>query len=40
MLEKLAKTDHKITNDEWKQNNIQEFMFTKQPEEISHENNR
>ena len=26
MLEKLAEMDHKIINDEWKQNDIQEFM--------------
>jgi putative two-component system hydrogenase maturation factor HypX/HoxX len=26
MLEKLADMDHKITNDDWKQNDIQEFM--------------
>ena len=26
MLEKLAEMDHKITNDEWKQIDIEEFM--------------
>jgi len=26
MLEKLVEMDHKITNDDWKQSDIQEFM--------------